>query len=79
MYVVELTVGHLPFEVTQEGHPRHLQMRTDGAVPWIKENLINVGRRVMVPRSAWAIAWVDGDGHEPRPFQRPEERRRSRW
>ena len=41
LFVVELAYGSRPFEVTEATNPSHLQLRTDGAALWQKENLIN--------------------------------------
>jgi len=61
VYVVELTLGAHDHQVTQAGNPRHLQLRVDRAMPWVKENLINIGLRRLVPTGAEFVAWVDGD------------------
>ncbi len=61
IYVVELALGEHGFEVTDPDNPRHLQIRTHTGVPWIKENLINLGIRKLIPQDAKYVAWVDGD------------------
>jgi hypothetical protein len=59
LHLGEATMGSRPYEVTQEGHPRHHQMIADHEV-WQKEAMINaVAARL--PRSARYIAWLDAD------------------
>jgi hypothetical protein len=60
-YVVELAYGDAAFGVTEPGNPRHLQVRTDTAPLWHKENLINMGVRALLPANWQAMAWVDAD------------------
>jgi hypothetical protein len=60
VYVVELAYGDQHFQVAEEGHPRHLQLRTE--VPmWHKENLVNLAVEKLLPPDWKAMAWVDGD------------------
>jgi hypothetical protein len=59
LYVVEGAYGDRTFEVTEEGNPRHIQLRTDTEL-WHKENLINIGIS-RLPASWEYVAWVDGD------------------
>jgi hypothetical protein len=61
IYVVELALGDRPFEVAESGNPRHLQIRSNEEVPWIKENLFNIARRRLLPHDAKYIALIDGD------------------
>ncbi len=61
IYVVELALGERPFEVIDRSNPRHLGLRSQEEVPWIKENLINIGIRKLVPPDAKYVAWIDGD------------------
>jgi hypothetical protein len=56
---VELAYGNRPFEVTGEGDPRAVQLRT-GHELWHKENLINIGIS-RLPRDWKYVAWVDAD------------------
>jgi hypothetical protein len=56
---VELAYGHRPFEVTEEGNPRHVQLRT-GHELWHKENLVNLGVQ-RLPRDWEYVAWIDAD------------------
>ena len=56
VHVVELTLGAHDHQVTQAGNPRHLQLRFDRAMPWVKENLINIGLRRLVAIAAVTTA-----------------------
>lgn len=56
---VELAFGNKPFEVTEEGNPHHLQLRTD-AILWHKEKLINLGVE-RLPKNWEYVAWIDAD------------------
>lgn len=57
--VVEMAFGDRPFEVTEAGNPRHLQLRSNTEI-WQKENLVNLGMG-RVPAEAEYVAWVDAD------------------
>lgn len=61
IYCVELALGEQDFEIAEAGNPRHLQIRSYGEVPWIKENLFNIARRKLLPPGAKYVALVDGD------------------
>ena len=61
LYVVELTYGKQKFLVTEKGNPRHLQVNTDSAPIWSKENMINMGVRHLLPPTWKAFAWIDAD------------------
>lgn len=60
LYVVEAAYGDRQHEVSTTGHPRHRQLRTNSEI-WIKESMINIGVRDLVPYSAQYIAWIDAD------------------
>jgi len=60
-YLVELVYGDQPFEVTSSTNKRHLQVRTDVAPLWHKENMINLGVRHLLPSNWKAMAWIDAD------------------
>jgi hypothetical protein len=60
-YLVELVYGDQPFEVTSSKNKRHLQVRTDVAPLWHKENMINLGVRHLLPSNWKAMAWIDAD------------------
>ncbi len=59
LFVVELAFGEKPFEVTEEGNPNHLQLRTKDII-WHKERLINLGVQ-RLPRNWEYVAWIDAD------------------
>lgn len=60
LYVVEGAFGDRHHEVTDSSNPRHLQLRIHSEI-WVKENLINLGVRYLLPRDWRYMAWVDGD------------------
>ncbi len=60
LYVVEAAHGDHKHEVTEAGNDRHLQLRVDTQA-WIKENMINLGVKHLLPRDWRYIAWVDAD------------------
>lgn len=57
--VVELTYGDRAYEVTEEGNPLHIRLRTDSEL-WHKENLVNIGIS-RLPSDWKYVAWIDGD------------------
>ncbi len=62
MIVVELALGHRPFEVTSAVQANHLRLRSNEEF-WHKENLINLG--IAHARRLWPkkrrVAWIDAD------------------
>lgn len=60
VYTVETAFGDRKFEVTDPNNPRHLQLRTDQEI-WNKENMINLGVKYLVPRTARYLCWSDCD------------------
>jgi len=60
LYVVEMAYGKQKFLMTEAGHPRHLQIRTETAL-WHKENMVNLGVQRLLPASWRAMAWIDAD------------------
>ena len=60
LYTVETAYGDRHHEVTEKNNPMHLQLRTHSEI-WIKENMINLGVKHLIPRDAKYIAWVDAD------------------
>ena len=65
LMTVELALGGRDFEVTQDGHHRHLQLRARDEL-WHKENLINLGVQNL-PESWRYVAWIDADVQFVRP------------
>lgn len=57
--VVEMAYAGRPFEVTEPGNPRHVQVRSIHEI-WHKENLINLGF-ARLPSDSRYVAWVDAD------------------
>lgn len=60
LYLVEAAFGDRHHEVTQDYNPKHLQVRTRSEI-WIKENMINLGVRHLLPKDWKYMAWVDAD------------------
>jgi len=65
LLTVELAFGNRPFEVTEENHPNHVQVRTDSEL-WHKEQLINIGIS-RLPSDWEYVAWIDADVEFCRP------------
>ncbi len=61
-YVVEAAYGDRHFEITNAHNPQHLQLRIKSEI-WIKENLINLGVKHLLPSNWKYMAWVDMDVH----------------
>jgi hypothetical protein len=60
LYTVEAAFGDRHHELTQSDNDHHLQVRTNTEV-WIKENLINLGVRHLLPKDWKYMAWIDAD------------------
>ena len=60
LYIVEIVYGDESFRCTDSSNPRHLQLRT-GHTLWLKENMINIGVRTLLPSDWKAFAWIDCD------------------
>lgn len=65
LWTAEAAFGNRDFEVTEEGHPNHLRLRTRSEV-WHKENLLNLLIE-QLPKDGAPVAWVDADVHFTRP------------
>ena len=61
LYIVELVYGNEDFYITNSNNPRHLQLRTNTAPIWHKENMINIGVNKLLPPEWKAFAWIDAD------------------
>jgi hypothetical protein len=61
LYVVELAYGSQEFRLTDPENPSHLQLKTESAPLWHKENMINIGIRRLLPVDWKAVAWIDAD------------------
>ncbi len=61
LYIVELAYGKQNFYVTDKNNKNHLQIRTDCAPLWHKENMINIAVKKLLPKNWKAFAWIDAD------------------
>jgi hypothetical protein len=63
LYVVEVVYGDTAFAITQAGNPRHYQIRLpeDEPMLWLKESMINVAVKELLPSEWKAMAWMDAD------------------
>jgi hypothetical protein len=68
LYVVELAFNDQKFYVTKPNNPRHLQLRTNTAPLWHKENMINIGIKKLLPLNWKAMAWIDADIEFENPY-----------
>lgn len=59
LWTAEAAFGDRDWEVTQEGHPNHLRLRTEHEI-WHKENLLNLLIN-QLPADAEYVAWIDAD------------------
>lgn len=60
VYGVEAAFGDRHHEVTESNEGQDLQLRTHSEI-WIKENMINLGVKYLLPRDWKYMAWVDAD------------------
>lgn len=58
--MVETAFGDRHFEITEKDNKWHLQLRTKSEI-WIKENMINLGVKHLLPKDWKYVAWVDCD------------------
>lgn len=58
--MVECAFGDRHHEVTESDNPWHLQLRSKSEI-WIKENMINLGVKHLLPKDWKYVAWVDCD------------------
>lgn len=63
VYIVEVVYGDAPFMVSKSDNPRHYQIRLPENEPilWLKESMINVAVRNLLPADWKAMAWIDSD------------------
>lgn len=61
VYVVELIYKNQKFIITDKHNKRHLQLKTETAPIWHKENMINLGVQNLLPSNWKAFAWIDSD------------------
>jgi len=60
LHIVEAAFGDRHHECTDLHNVSHLQIRTHSEI-WIKENMINLGVRYLLPRDWKYMAWIDTD------------------
>lgn len=60
VYVVEAAYGDRRHECTESGNPQHLQLRFWQDI-WIKENLINLAVKRLLPNNWKYLCWSDCD------------------
>lgn len=60
LHIVEAAYGDRQHEVTVHSNPQHLQLRINSEI-WVKENLVNLGVRYLLPKDWKYVAWVDAD------------------
>lgn len=60
LYVVELCYNDQKFQITEKDNPRHLQLRSNSSPLWSKENLWNLGVKLL-PTNYKAVAFSDAD------------------
>jgi hypothetical protein len=65
LVVVEAAYGDRKHEVTEEGNPLHIQLRTKHLY-FMKESLIRIGVQHLPPHIT-KFAWIDGDVHFTNP------------
>lgn len=61
MYLVEVIYKDQQPGISDKNNPRHLQIYTDTAPLWHKENAINIGIKKLLPKNWKAVAWIDAD------------------
>jgi hypothetical protein len=61
LYCTELVYSDQKFNVTEKDNKNHLQLRTNAAPLWAKENLIAITIKKLLPENWKAVAWIDAD------------------
>lgn len=61
IYLVEIIYKDQVPGISDKNNPRHLQIYTDCAPLWHKENAINIGIKKLLPSNWKAVAWIDAD------------------
>ena len=61
LYIVELIYNNQKFIITDSKNKNHLQLKTNTAPLWHKENMINLGIKKLLPKNWKAVAWIDAD------------------
>jgi len=60
LYTVEASFGHRCHELVEKTNPHHLAVKTNSEI-WVKENMINLGVKHLLPKDWKYVAWIDGD------------------
>src|ERR1700690_3208800 len=60
LYVAETAYGDRFHEIVETGNPNHLPLRSRSEV-WLKEAMINLGVRDLLPRNWKYVSWIDMD------------------
>ena len=60
LFIVELIYGKQKYIVTDKNNKNHLQIKTDIPI-WHKENMVNLGVKMLLPVDYKAFAWIDAD------------------
>jgi hypothetical protein len=61
IYLVEIIYKNQVPGISDKNNPRHLQIYTNTAPIWHKENAINIGIKKLLPADWKAVAWIDAD------------------
>lgn len=61
LFIVELAYNNQKFIITNDKNKNHLQLRTNSAPLWHKENMINIGINKLFPNNWKSVAWIDAD------------------
>ncbi len=67
LYVVELIYPNQRYMVTTKNNKNHLQLEARTPI-WHKENMINLGVKLLLPEKWKAFAWIDADIEFDSPF-----------
>jgi hypothetical protein len=61
LYIVEVIYNDQKYVLTDAKNKRHLQLHTTASPIWLKENMINLGVKRLLPSDWKAFAWIDAD------------------
>ncbi len=60
LHIVEMAFGDRYHEIGETGNPNHLLLRSKSEI-WLKEAMINIGVRTLLPVDWKYLAWIDMD------------------
>ena len=60
LYIVELIYNNQKYQITEKNNPKHLQLHTNSEPLWMKENLWNLGIKLL-PSNWKHVAFCDAD------------------